>query len=795
MAGNIKGITIELNGDTTKLDKALRNVNNETKDVQKKLQEVERALKMDPGNTELITQKEKLLGQEIDKTKQKLEMLRQADEKVSKEMEEGVEGAADKHEELQRQIATTESKEKMLQKEFDKLHEVPSKVDQITQSMAKTGEKVKEVGDQLKSMGKTYSMYVTAPLVAAGTVGAKKFADVDKIMQLTNATMGNTAKQADMLNNAMKDAASNSTFGMGEAAEATLNFARAGLTAEQAAAALAPAMNLAAGEGGELDTVSAGLVATINGFAGSFEEAADYADVFANACNNSALDVNSLSEAMSVAAPIFHAAGYDVRDAALYMGTMANAGIDAGTAANALKTGMAKLVSPAKQGKDWLDKLGVSITNADGSMKDSVTVQRELHDAFAGLSESEQIAAASAIFGKNQMSNWLALINTAPADVEALAESIGKEGTTAEMAEAMMSGFGGSLEKLKSSIDVAATSLGEALAPIILAVANGIQKLVDWFNNLSPAGQRVVAVVGIIIAAIGPLLIIIGSLMSAIGSIMIMAPMIAAVLAPIAPVILIIIGVIAALVAIGVVLYKNWDTIKEKAAALKDAVVAAWQKLKDGVVAVVQTVRFVVSSIWQAIRNRVLQLVQSLVSGVVTRFQNLKANATRIWNAVKNAITHPIQTAKTTIANILAAIKRMFPIRVGNLISKIRLPHFSISGKFSLNPPSVPHFSVAWYKTGGIFSKPTLMPGIGEAGPEAVVPLDQFWAKLDSMAESLRISSENNAALMALLAQYLPYLPELANMQLVTDTGALVGQLAPQMDDRLGILALRQRRQ
>lgn len=795
MAGNIKGITIELNGDTTKLDKALRNVNKETKDVQKQLQEVERALRMDPGNTELVAQKERLLGQEIDKTKQKLEMLRQADEKASKEMEEGIEGASDKHDELQRQIATSESKEKMLQKEFDKLREVPSKVDQITQSMAKTGEKVKEVGDQLKSMGKTYSMYVTAPLVAAGTVGAKKFADVDKIMQLTNATMSNTAKQAEMLSKAMKDAASNSTFGMGEAAEATLNFARAGLTAEQAAAALAPAMNLAAGEGGELDTVSAGLVATINGFAGSFEEAADYADVFANACNNSALDVNSLSEAMSVAAPIFHAAGYDVRDAALYMGTMANAGVDAGTAANALKTGMAKLVSPAKQGKDWLDKLGVSITNADGSMKDSVTVQRELHDAFAGLSESEQIAAASAIFGKNQMSNWLALINTAPADVEALAESIGKEGTTAEMAEAMMSGFGGSLEKLKSSIDVAATSLGEALAPIILAVANGIQKLVDWFNNLSPAGQRVVAVVGIIIAAIGPLLLIIGTLMSAIGSIMMFAPIIAGAIGAIAPVILIVVGVIAALVAIGIVLYKNWDTIKEKAAALKEGVVAAWQKLKDGVVAIVQTVRATVSAIWQAIRSRVLQLVQSLVSGVVTRFQNLKTNASRIWNAVKNAITHPIQTAKTTIANILAAVKRMFPIRVGNLISKIRLPHFSISGSFSLNPPRVPHFSVAWYKTGGIFNKPTLMPGIGEAGPEAVVPLDQFWAKLDSMAESLRLSSENNAALMALLAQYLPYLPELANMQLVTDTGALVGQIAPQIDDRLGVLAQRQRRQ
>ena len=795
MAGNIKGICIELNGDTTKLDKALRNVNKETKDVQKKLQEVERALKMDPGNTELIAQKEKLLGQEIDKTKQKLEMLRQADEKVSKEMEEGIEGAADKHEELQRQIATTESKEKMLQTEFDKLREVPSKVDQIADSMAKTGEKIKDVGDKLKSFGKSYSMYVTAPLTAAGTVGVKKFADVDKIMQLTNATMQNTTEQAEMLNKAMKDAASNSTFGMGEAAEATLNFARAGLTAEQATAALAPAMNLAAGEGGELDTVSAGLVATINGFAGSFDQASAYADVFANACNNSALDVNSLSDAMSVAAPIFHAAGYDVRDAALYMGTMANAGIDAGTAANALKTGMAKLVSPAKQGKDWLDKLGVSITKADGSMKDSVTVQRELHDAFAGLSESEQIAAASAIFGKNQMSNWLALINTAPEDVAKLSSAIGEQGTTTEMAEAMMSGFGGSLEKLKSSIDVAATSLGEALAPIILAVANGLQKLVDWFNNLSPAMQRVVAVVGIIVAAIGPLLLIIGTLMSAAGSIMMMAPLIAGAIGAIAPVILIVIGVITLLVTAGVFLYKNWDTIKEKAAAFKDAVANAWQTLKDKVSAILQSLSSFISQTWQAIRNTAIQLAKSLVSVVITRFQNLKTNAARIWNAVKNAITHPMETAKAAVGRIIARIKSFFPIRVGNLLSGIKLPHFSIRGRFSLNPPSVPSIGVRWYKTGGIFNKPTLMPGIGEAGPEAVVPLDQFWAKLDAMTESLRVSSENNTALMALLTQYLPYLPELANMQLVTDTGALVGQLAPQMDDRLGILAQRQRRQ
>lgn len=739
MAGNIKGITIELNGDTTKLDKALRSVNRESQTLQRQLSEVEKALKMNPGNTDLLRQKERLLGEEINETKKKLEMLRQADEQVSKEMEDGVEGAADKHNELQRQIATTEAKEKMLQKELDKLQQVPSKVDKIAQSMAKTGAKVKEVGDKMKGFGKTYSTYVTAPLTAAGTIGAKKFAEVDKTMQLTNATMGNTKEQAELLNKAMKEAAANSTFGMSDAATATLNFARAGLTAEQAAAALAPAMNLAAGEGGELDVVSAGLVATINGFGDSFDNASVYADVFANACNNSALDVNSLASSMSVAAPIFNAAGYSVSDAALYMGTMANAGIEASVAANALKTGMARLVSPAKEGAAWLDSLGVSITNNDGTMKDSITVQKELHDAFAGLSESQQIAAASAIFGKNQMSNWLALINTAPEDVAKLNEQLAAEGTTAEMANAMMSGFGGSLEKLKSGIDVAATSLGEALAPIILKVANGIQNLVDWFNNLSPTAKRVVAVILLIVAAIGPLVLILGTLLSAIGSIMMMAPMLLGAIAPIAPVILIVVAVIAALIAIGVLLYKNWDKIKAKAKEIKDAVVKTWQDMKTKVTTSVNALRTSVINTYNNLKTRVVNTARNLVNSVVSGFQSLRNRASSMWNNIKSAIVSPMESAKSKVSSIISKLKSFFPLSVGRIFSNIKLPHFSVSGGSAPwgigGKGTKPSISVSWYKTGAIFDKPSVI-GVGEAGPEAVVPIDTLWDKLDRIADN-----------------------------------------------------------
>lgn len=395
------------------------------------------------------------------------------------------------------------------------------KFEQIGQKVEAAGQKVKAVGDKLQTFGKGLTTTVTMPIVGAAAAGVKKFAEVDKTMQLTNKTMGNSAEQADMLNQAMKDAASNSTFGMSDAAQASLNFARAGLTAEEAASALAPAMNLAAGEGGELDTVSAGLVATINGFHGSFDEAGNYADVFAAACNNSALDVNSLSSAMSIAAPVFSAAGYSVNDAALYMGVMANAGIDADKAANSLKTGLARLTAPTKEAQTQMDALGISVTNADGSMKDSTQIQQELHDAFSGLSESEQLAAASAIFGKQQMAPWLALINTAPEDVDSLNQSLETcSGTTDEMADAMMSGFGGGMEKLKSTLDVLATTVGERLAPHIQTLADKIQDLADKFNSLTPEQQDKIIKIAGVIAALGPALLILGKVTSGVGTVM-----------------------------------------------------------------------------------------------------------------------------------------------------------------------------------------------------------------------------------------------------------------------------------
>lgn len=505
----IEGLLVEIGVDAKKFHQGIDAMDKSIGKTKTQLQSVNKALKFNPTSTDLIKQKQQLLGRQIDTTKQKLKTLKDTEDKLKQS--DGFDENSEDAKRLRREIIETESKLKSLQKQATKVSTV------FGTQMQAAGQKMIALGKSISAVGDRLTMRLTMPLVAMGAMAVKKFAEVDKTMQLTNATMGNTATEAKMISDAMKEAASNSTFGMKDAAQASLNFARAGLTAEQAAAALAPAMNLAAGEGGNLDTVSAGLVATINGFHGSFNDATKYADVFANACNNSALDVDSLAKAMSVAAPVFSAAGYSVDDAALYMGVMANNGIEANKAANSLKTGLARLIKPTDEAAGVMEQLGIQITNSDGSMKDSVTVQKQLHDAFGRLSESEQIAAASAIFGKNQMAPWLALINSAPNDVNSLSRALETEGTTAQMAESMMSGFGGSLEKLKSSIDVAATSFGEALAPTISKVADVVQDAVDAFNDLSDEQKETIARTTLLVAAAGPLLSIGGRMTTGIG--------------------------------------------------------------------------------------------------------------------------------------------------------------------------------------------------------------------------------------------------------------------------------------
>ena len=161
---------------------------------------------------------------------------------------------------------------------------------------------------------------------------------------------------------------------------------------------------------------------------------------------------------------------------------------------------------------------------------------------------------------------------------------------------------------------------------------------------------------------------------------------------------------------------------------MKTKVVAALNALKNGAV-----------NAYTAIKTRVTNIVQTLVSGVVGKFNSLKTTAATIWNNIKTAITHPMETAKNTVGGIIQKMKGFFPLSVGKVFNNIKLPHFNISGgtaPWGIGGKGVkPTIGIDWYKTGAIFMKPTVA-GLAESGPEAIVPIDTLWNKLDRIADA-----------------------------------------------------------
>ena len=672
MADRVKGLTIVLGADTSELVSAIHNVNTAISKTQTNLRDINKALKLDPANINLLKDKQNELSTAISQTREKLQAEKEAMEKLEAS---GVDKTSQQFRDLKVQIDLDESALKNLETQMKNFGTVGGQVlAEMGRKMQEVGDKIKAVGDKISSVGQNLTTTVTLPIVAAGTAAVSSFAEVDKTMTLANQTMGNSAEQANLLNKAMEEAAANSTFGMNDAAQASLNFARAGLKAEQAAAAMAPAMNLAAGEAGDLNTVSSGLVATINGFGDDFAQAEHYADVFAAACNNSALDVNGLSESMSVAAPIFRTAGKDVEDAALYLGVMANAGIEANVAANSLKTGMARLAQPTKQAKEAMEQYGIAMSdiwNEDGSMKDSVEIQKNLNKAFSNLSEQEQMAAAGAIFGKNQMSSWLALINTAPEDVNALSESIkNSTGTTKEMADAMMSGFGGSIEKLKSSLDVLVTSLGSIIAEYLTPVIEKIQGVIDMFMAMDEETKKQIVTIAGIVAAVGPVLLIGGKIIAGIGSIVsslgavatfvgsTLIPAITAISAPI----LVVTAAVAALAAGFVYLYQTNEDFRNKVNELVSGI-------KENFGQMIETIKPALTELFETIKGVVSDLVAGFGKFVETAkpvFEFIATGIAGIINGVMAAATPIVNAVNSIIKMVSSVVKALFSLLTGD---------------------------------------------------------------------------------------------------------------------------------
>ena len=592
MAGNIKGITIEFRGDTTKLDKALRQVNQETRKIDQELRNVDRALKFNPTSVDLWRQKQTLLTQKISETKEKLQLLKQQQAAMDAA---GVDKQSLEYQKLQREIIETESKVKTLEGELRKIGNV---------SLKAASEQFKEWGTQLENAGRAMQGISMAAAAVATSIGALAV---------------KSGAWADDLNTMSK------RYSIGT---------------------------------GELQKYAA---------------AADLVDVSVEAIAGSHIKLEKQMLAAS-------------------KGT--------GASAEAFK------------------KLGVDVTNADGSLRNGDAVWQETIAALGKMqNETERDAYAMQLMGRSA-SELNPLIEDNGETYKNVADTFAKYGLDYIDQETLdkANEFNDKLDTMKAIGLITFQSLGAKLAgylePALEKVVDWVGRLAQWLSNLSPQTLTIIGIIATVVASIAPLLILLGKLSMGISSIINLANMLGVGVGALASPFGIALAVIAAVIAIGVLLYKNWDTIKAKAAQLKEAIIATWNNIKTSVTNLVTN-----------LKNKVTTTFNNLKTSVTSVFNSLKTAVTTVWNAIKTAITTPINAAKTAVQNAISAIKKILSVKLS--FPKIKIPHFSISGKFSLNPPSVPKFGVKWYDKGGIFSSPTVI-GVGEKRPEFVGALDDL---------------------------------------------------------------------
>ena len=333
-ANRIKGITIEIGGDTTKLQTALKGVNSEIRNTQSQLKDVEKLLKLDPGNTELLSQKHKLLGQAVSETKEKLETLKTAAEQANTALANG-EISQSQYDALQREIIETEN-------ELKRLEEQANQSATAMQKIATTGEKLKDVGGNIESAGKKF-LPVTAAVTAVGAASVKTAADFEAAMSKVAAVSGATGSDMDALTAKAREMGSKTKFSASEAAEAMNYMAMAGWKTEDMLSGIEGVMNLAAASGEELGVTSDIVTDALTAFGLSAKDSGHFADVLAAASSNANTNVSMMGETFKYCAPIAGSLGFSVEDTAEAIGLMANAGIKSTQAGTSLRTIMTNL--------------------------------------------------------------------------------------------------------------------------------------------------------------------------------------------------------------------------------------------------------------------------------------------------------------------------------------------------------------------------------------------------------------------------------------------------------------------
>lgn len=612
-------------------------------------------------------------------------------------------------------------------------------------NVSKDFEGLKKVGEGISSIGKKLTMGLTLPIAGIGVASAKTAMDFEAGMNKVSAISGATGKDLEKLENLAKDMGATTKFSATESAEALSYMGMAGWKTQDMLEGLPGILNLASAGGTDLALTSDIVTDGLTALGMSAKDTGKFVDIMASTVSNSNTSIELMGETLKYVGPVAGSLGIEMDDLSVAIGLMGNAGLKGSQAGTSLRAGLTNLVKPTKEMKNAMEKYGVELVkNADGSV-DLMGTMQNLRTVLGELDETTQAQALATIFGKEAMSGWSAIVNASEGDFNKLTNAIANsDGTAQSMADTMMQGAKGALTEMKSALEGVAITIGERLTPFIEMLADGVSKLCSWFQSLSPATQTVIMVMAGLLALLGPLLILIGSGISLFANLSIVAGAlgvsVGALVGAFASVIGIVAGVVGAIagfIAIVINAYKTNETFRKNVDTVFNNIKSIISNVMSAIGSIISTAMSLISAIWNNGLKQILNIVLNILSSILSLFtsklnsisnivktsislitsifrgdfKSVENIVNNVLNGMVNKFNSGMEKAKSAVSKGINAMKNMFNITFP--VPKIKLPHISISGSFSLSPPSVPKFGISWYSKGAIFKRPTVLGGMG----------------------------------------------------------------------------------
>lgn len=476
---------------------------------------------------------------------------------------------------------------RLIDKMSSPLNVVGSNLSKSAKQISRAGKEVEKAGKNIAKVGSNMTKCFTVPIAGAGVACLKLASDFETGMSKVKSIAGATSEQMDMLSEKAKEMGAKTKYSATEATEAFSYMAMAGWNTEAMMAGIEGVMYLAGATGEDLASTSDIVTDALTAFGMAADETQRFVDVLAQTANKSNTNVAMLGESFKYVAPVAGALGYNVEDVSTALGLMANSGIKASNAGTALRSWLTNMANPTEKSANAMKDLGISLMDSKGNMKDFSTLMTETRGAFAKLTEAEKAKYAATLAGKTGMSGLLAIVNASEGEFKKLSEAMyDSTGACKAMYDVANDNLQGQLTILKSTVESIGISFGERLVPYVKKAVTGLQGLAEKFNVLSDVQRDTIIKIAGIVASIGPAILIFGKMTQTIGKFVLTVGKVAkafktfgTISAMITSPVGIVIGVLSGIIAVTILVIKNWDKVKGVAKKVFDYVKKVFENL------------------------------------------------------------------------------------------------------------------------------------------------------------------------------------------------------------------------